>query len=90
MMNGHVTYIKNMVAKGGSKPAEYQSFTNWLNIVAYELQQGKIKKQEIQSLQRVFGEALSEKTLQGMAYTKPKRYAGDYEMIDKIYQVLFY
>jgi len=45
-----------------------------------------LDKQEIESLQKVFGEALSEKTLQGMAYTKPKGYAGDYEMIDKIYQ----
>jgi len=37
-------------------------------------------------LRRALGEALSAETMQGFAFRKPHGYAGDYEIIDRIYR----
>ncbi|MFX1393205.1 MAG: hypothetical protein ACFFAH_06465 [Promethearchaeota archaeon] len=37
-------------------------------------------------IRKSFGDALSIQTLQGFSFIKPHGYAGDYEIIDKIYQ----
>ena len=47
---------------------------------------GKLSEAGIDELQQAFGTALSPQTMQGFIFTKPHGYAGDFEIIDRIYQ----
>lgn len=65
-------FVKRLVEKGGPEILE------------------KVGKRIINSSQfrqyfKEFGDAMSPKTMQGFALQKPHGYAGDYEIIDKIY-----
>lgn len=85
-MKAHIFFIKQMVAQGGPTLSEYESFTQWLQGIASEINAGKLNQEDIEIIRKVFDEAISKETMQGFAYCKPHGYPGDYEMIDKIYQ----
>lgn len=80
-----IDFIKELVGKGGPDEADDFRFGEWLNQIASETGSGKLALQEWQTIRSVFGEALSPKTMQGFALTKPHGYAGDFEMLEKIY-----
>ncbi len=84
-MKHHLAYIDELVAKGGPDPSEHHEFTLWLEALKKEINDGALKKEDLDTLRDRFGEALSILTLQGFAYTKPHGYPGDYEIIEKIY-----
>lgn len=82
----HNTFIKRMVSNGGPRISEYVPFANWLDEVAIDYQNGQLNHSQLQTLRNIFGQALSTQTMQGFVYRKPHGYAGDYEIIDKIYR----
>lgn len=84
-MKHHITFIKELVAKGGPDSSEYQEFNDWLEIISRELHDGILGKENLQQLREAMGEALSILTLQGFVFNKPHGYPGDYEIIEKIY-----
>lgn len=84
-MQQHLQFIENLVNKGGPEPNEYEVFGNWLDLVAEEVRSGKLQQDDLQNLRLAFGDALSQKTLIGFACRKPYNYAGDFEIIDKMY-----
>ena len=86
-MESYITFVKELVAKGGPEPADYDDIDKWLNQVARDVKRGELTKNDVQELQHAFGSALTDlRTLQGLSYQKPRGYAGDFEMIDRIYQ----
>ena len=85
-MKNHILFTEQLVNKGGPKPAEYETFTQWLNQIAFEVKNGNINQQELDNIRNCFGEAISTETMQGFAFQKPHGYAGDFEIIDRIYQ----
>lgn len=85
-MKHHIDFIKELVAKGGPDSSEYHEFTDWLTMVNQELTEGIVTEKNIQLLRDEMGESLSILTLQGFVNNKPHGYAGDYEIIEKIYQ----
>ncbi len=81
-----VFWVKNFVNKvnkANVTEADWQHY----DIVVKQL--GKtlcnISSEEKIQLKEAFGKAMSAETLQGFAFTKPHGYAGDYEIIDKLY-----
>ncbi|MDX2441274.1 MAG: class I SAM-dependent methyltransferase [Desulfobacterales bacterium] len=85
-MKQHITFMKELVAKGGPDSSEYLEFTQWLQTVSNELKEGVLSEKDLQLLRTEMGEALSILTLQGFVFNKPHGYPGDYEIIEKIYQ----
>lgn len=81
----HLAYLRRLVAQGGPLPQDDHALTEWINHLADEVQEGQLTPQELKTLQSSFGAAFSEETMQGFAYLKPHGYAGDYEIIDRIY-----
>ncbi len=78
-------YIASMVERKGPEPEEYDELNNWFHKVMVLIRSNEFPRKKLSYLYTTFGEALSEKTLQGLAVVKPHGYPGDYEIIDKIY-----
>ena len=81
-----VYYIRELVEKGGPVPDDYEE----LNALFFRL--GDLKRAETanskeinRELWQILGNAVSLQTMQGKVAIKPHGYAGDYEIIDKIY-----
>ena len=70
-MEHHIAFIKEFVKKGGPESSEYHEFTDWLRIVHTELKDGKLSKEDLQSIRNEMGEAISLLTLQGFVLNKP-------------------
>ena len=85
-MNDYINYIKKLLQKGGPDPSEYDTFNRCIDVVASQVRVGKISKEEIKVIQTAFGKTFCTETMQGFAYVKPHGYAGDFEIIHRIYQ----
>lgn len=80
------SYISSLIARNGPEPSDYGELDNWYRLVAELEASRKITKSDVVKLREDFGEAMTAKTLQGFACSKPHGYAGDFEIIDRIYQ----
>jgi len=85
-MKKHIDNASKWVNRGGPSPTDYEEFNSWLEEIAGEVEKGQMASQTLSDLQDAFGEALSPKTLQGISLRKPRGYAGDFEVIDRVYQ----
>lgn len=84
-MTERLDFIKQLVGKGGPDEEDDSRFENWLTQVDVERRCGKLSSDEWQATRAAFGEALSPQTIQGFGLAKPYGYAGDFEMLEKIY-----
>ena len=82
----HLQYVKHIVAQDGPEVDEYQHHLSWYADLNRQIEAGEITEQQRDLLRAEFGSAYSIATLQGYVYTWPLGYAGDYRMIEKIYQ----
>lgn len=79
-------YIQNLVKKGGPAPEEYDELNAFFIRLGDLVRSGSTNRKELnQELWKLLGEACSLKTMQGRTARKPHGYAGDYEIIDNIY-----
>ena len=85
-MKEHITLAEEWAERGGPQPAEYDEFNEWLAALARDVDKGSVSPKVIEALRYAFGEALSTATLQGISLRKPRGYAGDFEVIDRVYQ----
>lgn len=85
-LDGLATYFKTLLEKGGPEPSEYASLNIYFRDIAAMVRSGNLSVAELLQLWRDLGEAFSSvRTLQGHVVAKPYGYAGDFEMMDKIY-----
>lgn len=84
-MDNHIRYIRTLVQKGGPDSSEYGELNEWFRNIGIQTKQGIIDRKQIRKLWKEFGEAFSIHTMQGFVARKPHGYAGDFEIIDKIY-----
>ena len=80
-----VEYLKTLSQKGGPVPSEYVDVNLAMNILAQLHHSGGISNQDLEVIREELGEAMTPKTIQGFAYKQPHGYAGDFEIIEKIY-----
>jgi hypothetical protein len=77
-------WIRSLVDSGGPVPAQYGHLEAVLE-EAHHGSSGGRPGLDMTELRRALGPALSAQTLQGFALSKPRGYAGDFEIIDRIY-----
>ena len=85
-MKDYTSFIESLVRKGGPDPEDYEELDQWIRRVANGLESGDIPEENLAVLKEAFGEALSTNTMQGLSLIKPRGYAGDFEIIDRVYQ----
>ena len=80
-----IEFLQHVVGKNGPEPHQYGD----LNSAALKLHQlheiGELDSANVNEIRQLFGDAFSIETMQGFALTKPHGYAGDFELIDRIY-----
>lgn len=81
-----IAFLKNIIAKGGPEAQEYDTLNQVFNTLSVEYKSGKLKEKELALLQQGFGDECLQNTLHGHIKSKPFGYAGDFLIIDKIYQ----
>jgi len=85
-MESACKYITALVEKGGPDPPEYDQLLGWFSSIGESLRKGEVQRDEIRALFPCFGDAVSIDTMQGFVVRKPHGYAGDFEIIDRIYR----
>lgn len=80
----YVTCIQRTIADLNQD--NYTVFDEWLQQITDDIANSKLTVQDIEVIRNVFDdETISINTLQGHVFLKPYGYAGDFEIIDKIY-----
>jgi len=79
-------FLAEMIEKGGPESSEYQQVGQWLDLIAGDIQNGKIDPNGLKAIRDSFGDAITTHAIQGFIFQKPHGYSGDFEIIDKIYQ----
>jgi len=77
-----ITYLSE---KGGPDPSDYLMLNTLLHYFSGDKSKSIVSENQLQEIREAFGEALSPETIQGWAYHKPLGYAGDFQIIEKIY-----
>ncbi len=78
-------FIAHLSGKGGPDPSDYLMLNTLLHNFSGEKTQSMVSETQLQKLRAAFGDALSPETIQGWAYQQPLGYAGDFKIIEKIY-----
>ena len=78
-------YLKNIIKKGGPEPTEYAELNKYFQSIGDMIRADKITRLQIRKLWQLFDESFLKNTMQGLTFNKPHGYAGDFEIIDKIY-----
>lgn len=79
-------YLEDLCRSGGPERQQYESLSRLIDDAQREIECGSITCEDMSLVLDGLGRPFSVETLQGLALRKPHGYAGDYEMIDKIYR----
>ncbi|MEO7621524.1 MAG: class I SAM-dependent methyltransferase [Gallionella sp.] len=78
-------YLFGLVKKSGPVPSDYEELTKTFRLIMKGVRNGEIAATQLHAIWPVLGNAFSPKTMHGLALSMPYGYAGDFEIIDKIY-----
>lgn len=85
-LQSHLNYVQSLMERNGPDVSEYEAHLAWYDHLNELVINGDLSKTEIDQIRNTFGRAyLSQNTIQGLMYTKPHGYAGDFEIIEKLY-----
>lgn len=80
-----LSFLQNLIERGGPDPADYAEFTDLIAYLAEHLSYSQNPDEEIATLRRFFSEEFLAATIHGHILGRPYGYAGDFAVIDKIY-----
>lgn len=81
-----IDYIRSLVAQGGPCEKDDDKLNAWMARAHAFAVAGQLSERDKAELLAAFGTAMSPLTMQGFALNKPHGYAGDFEIMDRIYQ----
>ena len=81
-----IGYIRRLVAQGGPREEDDNELSAWMARAYAFAIADQLSEQDKTEVLNAFGEAMSLQTMQGFALNKPHGYAGDFEIMDRIYQ----
>lgn len=82
----HLDFLNHQKDKGGPQPHEYAELTACFNGISKHIKFGDITRDQAMEYWQMMGDAFcSSLTNQGFVCLKPHGYAGDFEVIDRIY-----
>ncbi|WP_394561231.1 class I SAM-dependent methyltransferase [Aquipseudomonas alcaligenes] len=82
-MKEFLDYLQSLVADGGPEPHQYDDLNDWFHRASSSV--SSLTKAELTRLWDSFGKVFSAETLQGFSARKPYGYAGDFDIIERIY-----
>lgn len=86
-LQSHRQMLQCLVQKGGPTVSEYKELTDAINQSLEAVMRGALSADNLLAVWVGLGDCVtSTKTMQGFVHMKPHGYAGDFEVIDRIYQ----
>ena len=79
-------FLEAMQQKGGPQPHDYLFFDRILDNLSQSIKSGAVPKDVLSQIHQYFSDDFLAKTLHGHSFRKPYGYAGDFMVIDKVYQ----
>lgn len=86
VIQNHISKIEKWVEQGGPEESEWEEFNRWIDALFQDKDKYSFNDKDIKLIQNAFGDSMMKDTIQSHILLKPYGYAGDYEIIDKIYQ----
>jgi SAM-dependent methyltransferase len=80
-----VSFIRRLCQSGGPQPEDYPALTRCFEDIHDLMKNGTWSDDDLRELWQSLGEPFTVKTLQGFVCAQPHGYAGDFEIIDRIY-----
>ncbi len=77
LKENEVQFLQSLLAKGGPDEEEYDLFLDFIS---------QVDEEGAQEIRKAIKPILNEETMIGFAFTKPYGYAGDFKIIDMIYE----
>ncbi|MGI9545827.1 MAG: hypothetical protein ACR2MM_01215, partial [Flavobacteriaceae bacterium] len=81
------SFIHSLAKKGGPDQTDYPLLNTLFQQFSQTNLQETLSTEQLASIHDSFGAALSPETIQGWAFQKPLGYAGDFKIIEKIYNL---
>jgi extracellular factor (EF) 3-hydroxypalmitic acid methyl ester biosynthesis protein len=81
----HLRFIEDIIARCGPEPHEYEVVAHWFDRTAEYVRDGAVSQQAVADFWREVTHAHFSASLQGHVVRRPHGYAGDFEIIDRIY-----
>jgi extracellular factor (EF) 3-hydroxypalmitic acid methyl ester biosynthesis protein len=81
-----IEQLQAMARRGGPEPEEYELVDLWFRDLAGAVADGRLSVEQLHEVAFSLGDAFSLETTQGFVLRQPHGYAGDFEVIDRIYQ----
>jgi extracellular factor (EF) 3-hydroxypalmitic acid methyl ester biosynthesis protein len=78
-------YLRQLVKKNGPDESDYHELNSWINDMIEKKRAGGITDKQFAAVREILGDAFSLETCQGLALLKPHGYAGDFEILDRLY-----
>lgn len=85
-LEADIAYIRRLVVQGGPREEDDAELSAWMARAHAFSVAGQLSEQDKVEILTAFGATMSPLTMQGFALNKPHGYAGDFEIIDRIYQ----
>lgn len=82
-MKEFLDYLQSLAANGGPEPYQYDELNSWFHRASSSVR--SLPKVELMQLWDSFGKVFSVETLQGFSARKPHGYAGDFDIMERIY-----
>lgn len=80
----HIAFLKELVERGGPDENEWPSVRAWMFRLGSGIEEKYYSDSEISRIYNEIGNAFPADTIQGHTYHKPRKYAGDFELVNKI------
>ncbi len=87
VLHNCISFLKKMIQKGGPEPQDYRLFDNMLEELATAVESKEVSKNDLQEIYNLFDDDFMQKTAHGHSFRKPFGYAGDFMIIDRVYQI---
>ncbi|MEM6603506.1 MAG: class I SAM-dependent methyltransferase [Pseudomonadota bacterium] len=82
----YVDYLQSLIDKDGPDPEDYEDLDIWITDIYELLKEGRISEEQRVRMLKPFEKTLTLDSMQGFTFLKPHGYAGDFEIIDRIYR----
>jgi len=81
-----IHFLNTMIKKGGPQPHDYPFFNQVLENLSNSIESKEVSKEDLKPIYQLFDGEFLEKSVHGHSFRKPFGYAGDFLVIDKVYQ----
>ncbi|MGD0711084.1 MAG: class I SAM-dependent methyltransferase [Bacteroidales bacterium] len=80
----HIDHLKDLSQRGGPEESEWQATIEWMDEIGSAIEKKQYIEEEIALFYQHISQLFPPDTIHGLIYHKPRKYAGDFELLNRI------